>query len=131
MSRGPGRVQRGVLTAIYTADSGHWWTMAELATAVFGRPTSRSQVESVRRAVKALATRHAITTDTFPDMVPVRGARIDIGDRYAYRGRHYADRVQLLATRTLSVEEKRRRDEFYSDLIDRLVEIDSRISHAT
>lgn len=83
--------------------------MPELAAEVFGQPVTRAAVESVRRAVKSLADRGVISTDTFPEAIKIPEARVERGEQYPHhRRQHHADRTQLFATRKLSVEARSR-----------------------
>jgi hypothetical protein len=122
MSRGLGHVQRDVLATLDADEFERWWSVAELAAAVLGN-SHRPAVESVRRAVKALAAAGLVELDLFDEMVDVRPARVDIGERLAYRPRHDANRAHLLVHLPLSVEAKREREQF----LDRMVALDRRI----
>lgn len=125
MSRGPGRVQRAVVD-IFT-ESEEWLTVPEMAARVFGERPSRAQLESVRRALKMLARDGRVELEMLAGVVDVRSARVDRGDGYANRPQHSSSRPYLAAHRPLSVEEKKARDQFLRDSIDRLCGIDSRI----
>ncbi len=51
MSRGPGIVQRKIFAAL-KAEPGRWFTVLELAEAVYGEPVKREHLEAVRRVLR-------------------------------------------------------------------------------
>ena len=127
MSRGIGRVQRAVLDALLGQPSGPfsgWLTVFELTDSVFGPSMTRARIESVRRAMKALAAAGVLELDYMPEMTPVRATGYAAGDGQIQRRRYYGDRNRLCAHLTLSVEER----EHLNEWLDALVEIDSRIA---
>ena len=97
-----------------------WMTVAEVAKEIYGKPLSRTQVESVRRAIKGLAAAGAVETDYMDELVDVRAARVDQGEHLGYRRGHYGDRKALVVHLLLSVEERDARGRFYRDSLDRL-----------
>lgn len=130
MSRGPGRVQRGVLATLYADDPERWWSLTELAEHIDGTPLTRASVESVRRAVHALGNRGEVEIELFDELITVSAARVELGEGYAYRPRHDAYRATMFIRTPLSVEAKARRAQLVSQQIDRLVSIDARLDDA-
>lgn len=106
MSRRRGPLQRRVLAVIQAeTESDRWWTMRELALAVFAGTLSRGRVESVRRAVKSLAAVDALAIKEIEEHAWVAGRYVYYGEDRLYRPRHYGRRVVLLAHRPSTVVE--------------------------
>jgi len=51
MSRGPGRIQAAVGAALH-GEPGRWFTVLELAEAVYDEPVARKHLEAVRRVLR-------------------------------------------------------------------------------
>ncbi len=126
MSRGPGAVQRSVLSALLDEPVGvfvGWRTVSELTARVYGKGAGRSQVESVRRAMKSLATAGKLELDYMDESTLVHHTRFVGGDGQVYRRAHYADRAQLCGHLPLSVEER----EHLEQWLGRMAALDARI----
>ena len=120
MSSGPGIVQRTILAVLDEKPRGRhsgWTTMSELAGSAFDTvaPT-RAQVESVRRAAKALHARGLVELDYMPELVNISESQ--------HRRRFYGDRVQLFAHLKLSVEDR----EAVERWLETLPMLDDRVS---
>jgi len=127
MSRGPGRVQNAVLAVLANQPAGWtsgWLTVAEVSAQVFPPgPVTRAQVESARRALKALERGGDVELDFMEELTRVRRTRVAFGDWQHGRREHFAGRRTLVAHR-LSVEERESRAQFFAKSRDRLVELD-------
>lgn len=132
MSRGPGRVQTAILDTLLAEPEGPlvgWRTVRELAVSVFGEQPSRAEVESVRRALKRLASLGRVELDLLTEETVIAATRVAAGDRIAYRRRHAATRPVLGAHLALSVEERAAREQHYAARLDALTTLDRRIVH--
>lgn len=128
MSRGPGRVQNAVL-AVLANQAADWTsgllTVAEVSAQVFPPgPLTRAQVESARRALKALRRDGDIELDLMEGLTRVRRTRVAFGDWQHGRREHFAGRRTLVAHRRLSVEARESRAQFFAKSLDHLVELD-------
>lgn len=128
MSRGPGRVQNAVLAVLANQPAGWtsgWLTVAEVSAQVFPPgPVTRAQVESARRALKALERGGDVELDFMEELTRVRRTRVAFGDWQHGRRGHFAGRRTLVAHCRLSVEERESRGQFFAKSLDRLVELD-------
>lgn len=129
MSGGFGVVQRTVLAVLLELTDGPftgWTTVSDLARIVWNTsdPT-RAQVESVRRAAKALADAGRVELDYMPEMSYVKATEYDAGPGIGivHRARHVGDRQQLFVHLTLSVEERA----LVEGWLERLVTLDRQI----
>lgn len=121
-------MQREVLAALRAERFPGWWSVTDLAAEIGETPNpSRSAVESVRRAVKALAAVNAVDLEAQDESVGVGSSRVDRGDGYAYRPVHLSSRGVLCVHLPLSVEEKARRAQHLAESLDRLVALDAEI----
>jgi len=128
MSRGPGRVQNAVLAVLANQPAGWtsgWLTVAEVSAQVFPPgPVTRAQVESARRALKALERDGDVELDPMEGLTRVRRACVAFGDWQHGRREHFAGRRTLVAHCRLSVEERESRAQVFAESLDRLVELD-------
>lgn len=128
MSRGLGQVQRGVLAALAEECHGDGWlTVPELTARVVGPEPSRSEAESVRRAVKRLGRSGRVDLDYLDAEVVITSARVPWGDHIVYRRRHRGYRSVLAAHWPLSVEERQARAQLWAASLDRLIALNARI----
>ncbi len=99
MNTDPGRVQRAVLVAL--AEDGRpehgWLTVPELAARLAGPDPTRTELESVRRAVKELGRTGRAQAEYWDAEVVVRSARVHRGDFMAHRAGHQSSRPVLVA----------------------------------
>ena len=131
MSRGLGQTQRRILDHLAAVDKeattyrgprgalGGWVPVRVLATAVYGDDPTRSQVETVRRAVKTLEARGLVALWWFSVLVPT--TRGDVY-RETVDTRQLAARIPALTDADLEAlrqAEERRRQE-WAALIQRV-----------
>src|SRR5215207_6226882 len=108
MNTDPGRVQRAVLVALAedgTPEHG-WLTVPELAARLAGPDPTRTELESVRRAVKQLGRTGRARAEYWDAEVVVRSARVERGDFMAHRAGHRSSRPVLVAHSPASVEKE-------------------------
>ncbi len=119
---------RAVLNVFDVQETDRWLSPAEVAEKIHGEPSTRSEVESVRRAMKSLAASGRLELEVWDALVDVRPARVSAGDWLHYRRGHDAWRAHLYGHRLLSVEEREQREQITRTSLDTLVNLDRQIA---